>query len=105
MVLGSEAIEVLFVLVLEREARSAFIKPEDCNRVLRCLVAIYEEDLVAFERRDSLFERCDLRVEVLDHRATASLSRVRRRVEKDASQGRRNKGVVFLWDDGHIGRH
>ena len=26
-------------------------------------------------------------------------------VEKDASQGRRNEGVVFVWDDGHVGNH
>lgn len=54
-----------------------------------------------FERRDALFERCDLRVEVLDHRATV----IPWCIEKDASQWRRNEGVVFVWDDGHIGHH
>lgn len=53
------------------------------------------------ERRNLLFERCDLRVEALDHLTTVILLRV----EKDASQRRRNEGVVFLWDDGLVGHH
>jgi hypothetical protein len=81
-ILGDDAIEVLFGLV-------------------RRLAAIREKIIVAFERRDALFERCVLRVEVLDHGATVILSRV----EKDASQGRRNEGVVVSWDDGQVGCH
>ena len=107
VILGHEAIEVLFVLVrvccglVIREARSLFVNTAALKLAICRATAIREKILVAFERRDVLFECCVLRVEVADHRATVILSRV----EKDASQGRRNEGVVFLWDDGQVGRH
>lgn len=68
---------------------------------MRKVALIREKILFAFERRDALFERRGLRVEFLDHRTTVILSRV----EKDASQGRRNEGVIFFGDEGQVGRH
>jgi hypothetical protein len=107
VILGHEAIEVLSVL--ERvscghvtfEARNLFVSTEALKRSMRRVVINRENILLAFERRDAFFERGDLRVEVPDYRATVILSRV----EKDASQGRRSEGMVFLWDDGQVGRH
>lgn len=107
VILGPDAIEVLSVLervcsgLVTCEARTLFVSFEAHNRAMRRVAAIREKIIVAFERRDALFERCVLRVEALDHGATVVLSRV----EKDASQGRRNEGVVFSWDDGQVGRH
>ena len=82
-------------------ARSAFVSPEARKCAMRRFAAIHEKTPVVIERRDALSERCDLRVEVLDHRATVVLLCV----EKDASQGGRNEVVVFLWDDGKVERH
>ncbi len=65
------------------------------------VATVHEKILVAIERCDALFERCDLRVEVLDHLATVVLLRV----EKDASQGRIYEVAVFLWDGGLVGHH
>ena len=82
------------------DARSAFVRGEAGEGALRRLAAIHEEVLVASERADAHRERRDLRVEVLDHGA----ARVLPVSEKDASQGGRDEGVVFLRDDGQVGR-
>ena len=86
------------------EVRSAFtsLDSEARELALRRVAAIHEKDLVAIERRDALFQRCDLRVENLGHHHATF---VFLRVEKDASQGRRNEAVAFPWEDGQVGLH
>ena len=97
VILSHEAIELLFALerVVSGPVRFA------SQRALYLVAAIRETFIVALEQRGTLFDRGDLIIEVLNHRATVILSRVK----KDASQGRRNKVVVFLWDDRQVGCH
>ena len=105
IVLGPELSEVQigearFLLGLVTcQARGALVGGEAVDGAMRCLAAAHEEVLVAFERRDARVERCDFRLEVVD------LGAARVVFEKDASQGGRDEGVIFLWDDGHVGHH
>ena len=105
IVLGPELSEVQigearFLLGLVTcQARGALVGGEAVDGAMRCLAAAHEEVFVAFERRDARVERCDFRLEVID------LGAARVVFEKDASQGGRDEGVIFLWDDGHVGHH